>query len=1055
MGQINIKNKFKAYIFMTLTITILCGCSGVAKQIGNTGEKDTFVKIIINDEKVKDKEYGSKFIDAIKEILSQSFENVSVVSGYDSPQIGEIVVVPQELTMRRVSNPKDPIMHIIEVAESTIKVSTNGNQLLYRISGKGEYEASIAERLPNLFIPITWTVQVRIWEAIANNKALDAVAVDLHAKVKSDFKAYAELVKQFKIAEAEALKLKQTLPADLAFTVRFSDSSGFFPNNSIDAGEESEVIVTIKNIGKGTGYGTNLEISSDNPKIIFDKNINVGDIQLNENKEIKVRLNAGLDIGDGKAAFQFNLKEKRCYDAKKVAMYVPTAKLERPQLEIVSTEINDGDTGLAKGNGNGIIESGETIELTVFIKNSGAGKAIGVDLNTADTISGIQWVRNSAFIGTISPAEIVKAKVAFTVPRNFDVKEISTNLKVGDIRGVSNADKKAVFAFAKRSPNIQYAYRIYSKGNQVNSITNGESYELELTLNNSGQIPARKVFVSLTSHSGLSLSSSRIEIGDLKEQASAPKQTINISVPRTFVEAKVLLNITVAQSDFSVVTASIQIPVDVKSPKLAYKTNLLSRSGGSSIETGEQAILELYVVNEGNLPAEGVKIKIESRDEKLKLIGQTEALIGKIPVGSKSETVKFQLSTLRTIKVGDAYLGITVTQNDFSPLASQYTLNIREEGVTFVDVSDEEKTKVSTVAKTQSGPTILLKAPQNNESTGEESIRLAFEVSDSRSVESIKVTLNGSVVLDERPAVKKKGITKNIPLKEGNNKIVITAYNADNISSRKEIYVVRSGEDDIEMPPVTAMKNPDAVAVVIGISKYESRDIPTVDYAKKDAMTVKEYLIKTLGFKEKNVAEFYDEKATSTKLKSYFNRLKSFVATGKSDVFVFYSGHGVPESSEAYFAPYDLDPADIKTTGYAMRDLYKQMEGIKAKSITIVIDACFSGNSAGGTLIKSASPVYFDISNPLLTVRNSVVFTSSTGKQTSNWYDKKQHGLFTYYFLQGLRGKADINNDGKITVEELEKHLIKNVPEQARILYNREQTPEVVGNKDAVLVRYK
>ncbi len=243
---------------------------------------------------------------------------------------------------------------------------------------------------------------------------------------------------------------------------------------------------------------------------------------------------------------------------------------------------------------------------------------------------------------------------------------------------------------------------------------------------------------------------------------------------------------------------------------------------------------------------------------------------------------------------------------------------------------------------------------------------------------------------------------------------------------------------------------------MIGISRYEDKEIPPVDYARRDAETVREYLIKTLGFKEKNIAVFYDEKATSTKLKSYFNTLKNRVVSGKSDVFVFYSGHGVPESNEAYFAPYDLVTYDIKTTGYAIKDLYKQMEDIKAKSITIVIDACFSGKSEGDTpVIKSASPIFFEVSNPLLNVKNGIVLTSSTGRQISSWYHKKRHGLFTYYFLQGLRSKADGNNDGRITVNELSAYVGKNVSEQARVLYNREQTPEVIGDREAVVVRFK
>ena len=177
---------------------------------------------------------------------------------------------------------------------------------------------------------------------------------------------------------------------------------------------------------------------------------------------------------------------------------------------------------------------------------------------------------------------------------------------------------------------------------------------------------------------------------------------------------------------------------------------------------------------------------------------------------------------------------------------------------------------------------------------------------------------------------------------------------------------------------------------------------------------------------------------------------------GVSDVYIFYSGHGVPEDNEAYFAPYDLDPNDIKTTGYAIKELYKQLKDIKAKSITVVIDACFSGKSEGDVpIIKSASPVYFEILNPLLETKNGVVFTSSTGKQISSWYHKKQHGLFTYYFMFGLKGKADMNNDGQITADEMERYLSENVSKQAMSLYNRVQTPEVVGDKDKVMVRFK
>ena len=52
--------------------------------------------------------------------------------------------------------------------------------------------------------------------------------------------------------------------------------------------------------------------------------------------------------------------------------------------------------------------------------------------------------------------------------------------------------------------------------------------------------------------------------------------------------------------------------------------------------------------------------------------------------------------------------------------------------------------------------------------------------------------------------------------------------------------------------PVTRMKNKDAIAVVIGNRDYDG-DIPNVDFAVRDAEYVKEYLIKTMGYRPGNI----------------------------------------------------------------------------------------------------------------------------------------------------------------------------------------------------------
>ena len=71
--------------------------------------------------------------------------------------------------------------------------------------------------------------------------------------------------------------------------------------------------------------------------------------------------------------------EKRGFDSEKIKLNIPIAHLEKPDIVIVDYKINDGNTGLAGGNGNGIPENGEIVELTAFVKNNGIGPSINTD----------------------------------------------------------------------------------------------------------------------------------------------------------------------------------------------------------------------------------------------------------------------------------------------------------------------------------------------------------------------------------------------------------------------------------------------------------------------------------------------------------------------------------------------------------------------------------------------------------------------------------------------------------------------------------------------------
>jgi len=178
-----------------------------------------------------------------------------------------------------------------------------------------------------------------------------------------------------------------------------------------------------------------------------------------------------------------------------------------------------------------------------------------------------------------------------------------------------------------------------------------------------------------------------------------------------------------------------------------------------------------------------------------------------------------------------------------------------------------------------------------------------------------------------------------------------------------------------------------------------------------------QYLIKVMGYRESNILLYSN--ATLSNMNIAFNKLKNFVKVGKSDVIVYYFGHGASgsESKQGFFVPVDADINYIKETGYAIDDLYNLLNELDVKSTMVVIDACFSGSSDQKAILKDISPVFIEVENDdVLKGNNSNIFTSSTGEQVSSCYREKKHSLFTYYFLKALKGEGDLNIDNKLTI---------------------------------------
>ncbi len=263
---------------------------------------------------------------------------------------------------------------------------------------------------------------------------------------------------------------------------------------------------------------------------------------------------------------------------------------------------------------------------------------------------------------------------------------------------------------------------------------------------------------------------------------------------------------------------------------------------------------------------------------------------------------------------------------------------------------------------------------------------------------------------------------------------------------------------DVNLPK-TNNSRPDAFAVVIGNRDYEQTQ--NVDYAINDARSIKRYLIDVMGFKEGNI--LYYENASKSDFQTLFGgendykgKLFNSVKPKKSDVFLFYAGHGAPslKNGKNYFVPVESDPNYISLNGYSIELFNKNLAQLPAKSIAVVLDACFSGAN-----VFSGVSGFKTVPRKSSNLTNGVLLSSSTGDQVSSWYDEKKHGLFTYFFLKAIHNKnADYDKDDKLSFREIFEFIAdksSGVPYHARSLHGIEQNPTIEGkNIEATFLEY-
>ncbi len=243
----------------------------------------------------------------------------------------------------------------------------------------------------------------------------------------------------------------------------------------------------------------------------------------------------------------------------------------------------------------------------------------------------------------------------------------------------------------------------------------------------------------------------------------------------------------------------------------------------------------------------------------------------------------------------------------------------------------------------------------------------------------------------------------------------------------------------------------DAVAVIIGIADY--KNLPRADFANDDARVFYDYAVRALGVKPENIKLLVDVDADDVAIYRAFKTWLPSRVRGSTDVYVYYSGHGLPtaDGKGLYLLPQRADREFIDKTAITQAEINTAIQSAKPRSVTVFLDSCYSGQARSGeTLIASARPVALK-SEKQLFPDNFTVITASQADQISSSSPDLKHGIFSYYLMRGMEGDADANQDGRITAGEMQAYLAETVPRQAS-MQNRVQQPQLIGDVNRVLV---
>ncbi|MDR0611835.1 MAG: caspase family protein [Planctomycetaceae bacterium] len=311
-------------------------------------------------------------------------------------------------------------------------------------------------------------------------------------------------------------------------------------------------------------------------------------------------------------------------------------------------------------------------------------------------------------------------------------------------------------------------------------------------------------------------------------------------------------------------------------------------------------------------------------------------------------------------------------------------------------------------------------------------------------------------------------VTKNVELKGETNKMFDVKF--DLLSKEDQEYVQKhthqsrgdgnpfKQRSETNTPSETPQSKRIRYALLVGVNDYKT--LQPLRFSCNDVNYLAEQLQKA-GYEQENVVVVCDTagKTSLTPMKENIEReLNRLInKTGDNDQFFFvFCGHGLNIGNQAYLAPYDMEipksPEDIKAleTLISVDWVYEKFAECPARVKLLFLDACQENLFASRAIREKSSIKQLDAAEfkNRNVAKNVLQFHACSPNQFSYECTELSHGVYSYFLAEGLGGKADWDNDGRINVLELHQYASDNTFRYVRDKLKKpnEQTPQFFGD---------